>query len=323
MGAISLSVFCFHWKRMRLPSCARPPTASRIIFQWKQNTDREIAPMDTYTVNRDGRGLRKLSDEEVRNFRPSRATPPEERRLRVYSNSGDLYTLNNTTGKITQLTKTSEAETNPRFTQDGKRIFSLAAATSIVMALDGGILEQLTDIRSAAAPTTAPAAGGGGARLGGGGGGGRGAAAAARSSGDSTPPNRAAPIARNTSRRNRRNFCRWSASTTELREEQQKKRIQDTRANLSPCRPARTASALQLKSSVIATHLRSCRHARQEHHRPQLHLRQRSRRHQRALQCSDSQGTSRLAIINVETGGVKWVDHGQKKPGGTRGRDVP
>ena len=28
----------------------------------------------------------------------------------------------------------------------------------------------------------------------------------------------------------------------------------------------------------------------------------------------DSQGTSRLAIVNVETGEVKWVDHGQKKP---------
>ena len=38
----------------------------RIFFQWKRNTDKEIAPMDTYTVNRDGSGLRKLSDEEVR-----------------------------------------------------------------------------------------------------------------------------------------------------------------------------------------------------------------------------------------------------------------
>ena len=26
----------------------------------------------------------------------------------------------------------------------------------------------------------------------------------------------------------------------------------------------------------------------------------------------DSQGTSRLAILNAETGDVKWVDHGQK-----------
>src|SRR4029077_3450332 len=27
----------------------------------------------------------------------------------------------------------------------------------------------------------------------------------------------------------------------------------------------------------------------------------------------DNQGASRLAILNVETGEVKWVDHGQKK----------
>jgi hypothetical protein len=36
-----------------------------ILFQWKRNSDKEIAPMDT-TVNRDGSGLRKLTAEEVR-----------------------------------------------------------------------------------------------------------------------------------------------------------------------------------------------------------------------------------------------------------------
>src|ERR1039457_4167986 len=93
---------------------------SRILFQWKQSTDKEIAPMDTYTVNSDGSGLRKLSAEEVRLLPPAfgETTPAaggisKDRRLVVYSNAGDLFTLDNDTGKITQLTKTTDAETDP------------------------------------------------------------------------------------------------------------------------------------------------------------------------------------------------------------------
>ncbi len=37
----------------------------------------------------------------------------------------------------------------------------------------------------------------------------------------------------------------------------------------------------------------------------------------------DNQGASRLAILNVETGEVKWVDHGQKKPGRHAGARHP
>ena len=104
---------------------------SRIIFQWKQNTDKEIAPMDTYTVNRDGGGLRKLSDEEVRQLPPAQGDTTRDKRLMVYSNSGDLYTLDNTTGKITQLTKTSDVGDQLRASRRMASAFrSRAAATS-------------------------------------------------------------------------------------------------------------------------------------------------------------------------------------------------
>src|ERR1039457_6269742 len=152
------------------------PDGSRILFQWKRNTDKEIAPMDTYSVNRDGSGLRKLTDEEVRQLPPALGDTTKDKPLMVYSSAGDLFTLDNSTGKITQLTKTTDAETNPRFTQDGKRISFTRNGNLYVMALDSGLLVQLTDIRTAAAPATsaAPAAGGGGGRGLGGFGGGRG-----------------------------------------------------------------------------------------------------------------------------------------------------
>ena len=113
--------------------------------------------MDTYAVNRDGSGLRKLTDDEVRQLPPAAGDTTSDNRLMVYSSAGDLYTLDNTTGKITQLTKTTDAETNPRFTQDGKRISFTRNGNLYVMSLDSGLLVQLTDIRSAAAPATAAA----------------------------------------------------------------------------------------------------------------------------------------------------------------------
>ena len=186
------------------------PDCSRILFQWKQNTDKEIAPMDTYTVNRDGSSLRKLTDEEVRQLPPALGDTSKDKRLMVYSSAGDLYILDNTTGKITQLTKTTDAETNPRFTQDGKRISFARNGNLYLMSLDSGLLVQLTDIRSAAGPlplrpqpaeavdraASAEVAG-------------RAAAGAAPLR--PIPRKCAAATARSTSRRNRRNSSKWSA----------------------------------------------------------------------------------------------------------------
>ena len=154
-----------------------------IYFQWKQAAQPPDAPMDTYTVNRDGYGLRKLSDDEVRKL-PGNGELSKDRRWMVYSQNGDIFLMDNSTGAIRQVTKTTEAETNPRFLPDGKRISFTRAGNLYLMSLDTGFIEQLTDIRPAvAAGAAAPAAagrGGGGGRGGRGGaaGGGRGGAAA-------------------------------------------------------------------------------------------------------------------------------------------------
>src|ERR1035441_2933846 len=133
--------------------------SEHIYFQWKQSTDREDAPMDTYTANRDGSGLRKLTDAEVRQLPAANGDTSKDKRLMVYANSGDLYVLDNSSGKIQQLTKTTEAEANPHFLPDGKRIWFNRGGNLYVVSLDSGMLVQMTDIRaaSAAATTGAPA----------------------------------------------------------------------------------------------------------------------------------------------------------------------
>src|ERR1019366_3277989 len=100
-----------------------------------------------------------------------------DRRLTPYTRDGDLFLYDNSTGKTRQLTKTTDAEVNPRFLPDGKRISFTRAGNLYVMSLENGTLVQMTDIRAAAAPTAAAGAAGLGQGLGGLGRGGRGGAA--------------------------------------------------------------------------------------------------------------------------------------------------
>jgi dipeptidyl aminopeptidase/acylaminoacyl peptidase len=284
---------------------------SRILFQWKRNTDKEIAPMDTYTVNRDGGGLRKLTVEEVRQLPPAFGDTSKDKRFMVYSSAGDLFTLDNDTGKITQLTKTTDAETDPRFTQDGKRISFTRNGNLYVMSLDSGLLVQLTDIRPAAAPATsaAPATGGRGGR---GQGGGRGAAAP---TGDA-PAEPRGTDSQEYLKKEQKELLQVVRERVELREEQEKKRFKDPRKPFT-LQARQTVGALRLtpdEKYVIASVLESAATPAKSTIVPNFisdsaYTEDISGR----SNVGDTQGTSRLAILNVETGEVKWVDHGQKQ----------
>ncbi|MGD0775848.1 MAG: alpha/beta fold hydrolase, partial [Candidatus Solibacter sp.] len=255
-------------------------------------------------------------DEEVRQLPPAVGDTTKDKRLMVYSSAGDLYTLDNNTGKITQLTKTTDAETNPRFTQDGKRISFTRNGNLYVMSLDSGLLVQLTDIRPAApagvpSGSAAPAAGGRG--LGGfggrGQGGGRGAATAD-----------AAPEVRGTDsqeylKKEQKELLQVVRDRVEQRDEQQKKRVQDPRKPFT-LQARQTAGALQLtpdEKYVIASVFESAATPAKNTIVPNFisdsaYTEDITGR----TNVGDAQGTSRLAILNVETGEVKWVDHGQK-----------
>src|SRR5204863_3164065 len=89
-----------------------------------------------------------------------------------YADSGDIFLYNNQTGERRQVTKTSDAEGNPRFIGDQRHISFTRQNNLYILSLDDGSLEQLTDIRAdgAAAPAGAGGAGGGGGRGFGGGG---------------------------------------------------------------------------------------------------------------------------------------------------------
>src|SRR5579863_2060962 len=59
--------------------------SGKIYFEWKQASDPIDHPMDTYVVNRDGSGLRKLTEEEARLAPPEGGARTRDGKRAVYS----------------------------------------------------------------------------------------------------------------------------------------------------------------------------------------------------------------------------------------------
>ncbi|PYS92462.1 MAG: S9 family peptidase [Acidobacteria bacterium] len=119
--------------------------------------------MDLYVVNRDGTGLRKLSEDEARQAPPANGELSKDKTMTVFTDDGDIFIYDHAKGERRQITRTTDVETNAHFTADQKHIYFTRLNNLYVMALDGGSLVQLTDIRAGGAQT----AGGGAQRQGG------------------------------------------------------------------------------------------------------------------------------------------------------------
>ena len=101
-----------------------------------------------YVVNRDGSGLRRLSDEEAKQAPPPGGELSKDKTMTVFTDEGDVFIYDHAKGARRQITRTVDAETNAHFTFDQKRIYFTRLNNLYVMSLDGGSLEQLTDIRT-------------------------------------------------------------------------------------------------------------------------------------------------------------------------------
>jgi dipeptidyl aminopeptidase/acylaminoacyl peptidase len=146
------------------PSAARwSGDSQRIYFEWKQYTDPIEKSPDTYVVDRAGSAPRKLSEDEAKLAPPASGSSSIDKKRTTYSRDGDIFVYDSTTGQTRQLTKTTDIESDPHFTQDGRSVAFTRANNLYVLSLDSGELDQRTDIRTAgAAPSNAPAAGRGG-----------------------------------------------------------------------------------------------------------------------------------------------------------------
>lgn len=121
--------------------------SQQIYFKWKQHTDAVMAEYDTYVVNRDGTGLRKLTEEEARQAPPVHSADTRDWKMTVYAEEGDIFLYDRMTGRRRQVTRTQDVESAPVFTHDEKRIAFRRGNNLFVLTPADGTLEQLTDIR--------------------------------------------------------------------------------------------------------------------------------------------------------------------------------
>ncbi|HXM49809.1 MAG TPA: prolyl oligopeptidase family serine peptidase [Pyrinomonadaceae bacterium] len=142
-----------------------PPTgvywsqdSQRVYFRWKQAGEPRLKEMSLYVANRDGTGLRRLSEDEAKQAPPATGELSKDKTMTVFADEGDIFIYDHAKGARRQITRTVDAETNPHFNFDQKHIYFTRQSNLYVMALDSGSLDELTDIRigAGAAPSATP-----------------------------------------------------------------------------------------------------------------------------------------------------------------------
>lgn len=122
------------------------PDGQRAYFRWKEHGEPIEKDFATWVVSRDGKGLRRLSDDEEKDAPPVRAAWTRDHRRAVFIDSGDVVLWD---GRHRNLTDTIEPESNPRFTRDEHHVAFVRANNLFVLSLDDGGVEQVTNIAAA------------------------------------------------------------------------------------------------------------------------------------------------------------------------------
>lgn len=273
------------------------PDSKKIYFTWKRADEPRNGETSTYVVNADGSGLTKLTEEEARKAPPN-GDVSDDKKTTVYTDSGDIFLYNNQTGERRQLTKTADAEGNPRFIRDQRHISFTRQGNLYSLSLDDGMLEQLTDIRAAAAPGAAP--------TGGPAGGGQNQNAARRGT-DS----------QESLKKEERDLLDVIRERAEKREADEKKRTEREKGNRKPFQltTGQNAGNMSLSpdgKSVIVTVNEAATGAKNTIVPNYVTEAAYTEDIPSRSKVGDVQGRSRLAIIDVVTGESKWIDHGQR-----------
>lgn len=257
----------------------------QIYFRWKRAEEPRNAEFSTYTVNGDGGDLRKLSEDEARLTAPPLAGElSKDKRFTVWSDNGDVFLYDHEKTERRQITKTVDAEINPRFTFDQKRIYFTRQNNLYVLSLEGGALEQLTDIRASGAPPVADAA-------------------------------RKGTESQETIKKEERELLEVVRERAAKRESDEAKRKEREKRKPFQLLPNQTVANLTVspdgknivavinetvagaKNTIVPNYVTESAFTEDIPGRTKV---------------GDVQGRSRIAIIDAETGESKWVEHGQR-----------
>lgn len=269
----------------------------RVYFRWKAATEPRLKELDTYVVDRDGTNLRKLSEEEAKNAPPDGGELSKDKKWTVFADEGDIYLYEHARGARRQVTRTVETETNPHFTRDQKRIYFTRQNNLYLLSLEGGLLEQLTDIR----------VGGGG---GGGGGGQRQGGA-----GESQQQQGRGTESQEVLKKEERELIDAVRERAARREEQEAKRKARERRKPFNISAGQVVSNLTLSPDgayVVALVAEQAASAKTTIVPNYVTESAYTEDIQSRTKVGDAQGRTRMYVISVETGDARSVEHGQR-----------
>lgn len=278
-------------------------SGDQIAFQWKQSTDPISNPPDTYVINRDGSGLRKFA--ELEPSPPAFTNYSKDHMRELYAQDGDLFLYDRNTGQTRQLTKTSDNEADPHFLRDEKRVSFRRGNNLYVMSLADGELTEVTDVQAAGeAPPAASPAG----------------------------PRQGPPVARATAtaadekkgtdsqeflKKEEKSLLEVVRDRARLKEEEEARKKRRNPRKPFKLTTGQTVLALDLspdeKSVMVVIQNRGeglkntivPNYVTEDAYTADIAGR---------TNVGDSQGLARVALVSVESGEVKWVEHGLKLP---------
>ncbi len=275
--------------------------SQRIYFQWKQASDAVDHPMDTYVINRDGSGLKKLSDDEARYAPPAFGSRTRDRKKMVYASEGDLFLYDFATDRVRQLTKTAENESNPHFTRDEKRVAFTRGGNLYTMSLEDGMIEQMTEIVAAGATPAPVDAGGRGGR------GGRGGGAPAPTAGAQARGTDSQEFLK----KQEKELIGVVRERAAMREENEAKRKKEHPRKPFQLQQRQSAGRLDLcpdETCVIAMVNESANGSKPENVPQYVTESAYTEDITGRTNVGDTQNRQRIAILDVHTGEAKWVE---------------
>ena len=127
-----------------------PPTglrwsgdSSRLYFEWRRAGEDEAS---TWVVSRDGGEPRKLTDGERKTAPPANGTWDAAHRRVLFVDQGDIAIVDSVGGTRRQITRTTGAESSPRWARRETAVTFVRENNLFHEPLDSGSIEQLTDI---------------------------------------------------------------------------------------------------------------------------------------------------------------------------------
>ena len=131
-----------------------PPTGLRwagdsqqLYFDWRKPAEDKAS---TYAVSRSGGVPRKLSDDEVKNIPPAAGGRWDKAHRRVlFVEGGNVVMVDAISGARRQITKTTGAESNPRWARNDTHVTWTREGNLFIAPVDGSgsaLLTQLTDV---------------------------------------------------------------------------------------------------------------------------------------------------------------------------------